>query len=183
MGTTLLASQLMYRGRAIGLRVDRMQLPDGQTADWEVVEHPGSVAVVPVDSAGRIWFVRQYRHSVAQLVLEVPAGTLHPGEDPVECAARELREEIGMAAGRMVELGGFFLAPGYSQEYMHIFLATGLSPSFLPMDPDESIEVEPIPAIEALAMARDGRLRDSKSLASLFLAEPALRLPSQSGTS
>lgn len=174
MSYTLISSQPIYHGRAVSLRVDHVRLPDGQTADWEVVEHPGAVTLVPVDNEGRIWFVRQYRHSIARELLELPAGTLEPGEDPLLCASRELQEEIGMAAGRLQKLGNFYLAPGYSQEYMHLYMAADLTPSALPMDPDESMTVVPVPASEALHMAHDGRISDAKSLAALLLAAPHL---------
>lgn len=174
MSYTILSSQPIYRGRAVGLRVDHVRLPDGQTAEWEVVEHPGAVTLVPIDGEGRIWFVRQYRHSISRELLELPAGTLKTGEDPLLCASRELQEEIGMAAGRLQKLGNFYLAPGYSEEYMHVYMAADLTHSVIPMDPDESITVEQIPAPVALQMARDGRLSDAKSLAALLLAAPHL---------
>ncbi len=168
------SSRLVYRGRAVGLRVDHVRLRNGQTAEWEVVEHPGAVAMLPLDDEGRLWFVRQYRHAVAREMLEVPAGTMKPDEDPAACAARELQEEIGMAAGRLEKLGEFYLAPGYSQECMHLYLATDLTPANLPQDPDEDLAVERIPVAEAFALARAGRLPDSKSLAALLLARPHL---------
>ena len=174
MSFTILSSRQVYGGRAVGLRVDEVQLANGATATWEVVTHPGAVTLVPLDSEGRLWFVRQYRHSVAQEMLELPAGTLHPGEDPAACAARELQEEIGMAAGRLTKLGEFFLAPGYSQEHMHVYLATHLTPSALPGDADEDIAVEQIAVEDALNMAFAGHLPDAKTLAALMLALPHL---------
>jgi ADP-ribose pyrophosphatase len=114
--------------------------------------------------------VRQYRHPIGLDLLELPAGTLDPDESPEACASREIREETGYAAGNMVKVGEFFLAPGYSTEYMHVFVATNLQHSPLPGDEDEFITLEPIRVEEAFEMAWKGDLLDAKSLAALLLA-------------
>ena len=119
-------SEMGYQGRAFNVRRDTVRLPDGQLARLDIVEHVGAVTILPLDETGRIWFVRQYRHAAGKVLLELPAGTLEAGEAPEACAAREVREEIGQAAGELQKLGEFFLAPGYSTEYMHVYLATGL---------------------------------------------------------
>jgi ADP-ribose pyrophosphatase len=167
----LLKSEILFKGRAFGLRRDHLKTPSGRTANYDIIEHPGSVALVPVDSSGHVHFVRQYRHATGIDLLELPAGTLEPGEDPLECARREIREEIGMAASQLREIGCFYLVPGYSTEYMHVFLATGLQESPLPPDTDEYLSVEKIPFVTALKMARSGQLPDAKSLAALLLAQ------------
>src|SRR5204863_7200657 len=120
--------------------------------------------------ANNLWFVRQYRHPAREYMLELPAGTLEPGEDPAPAANRELQEEIGMRAADLTEIATFYLAPGYSTELMHVFLATGLSPSSPEQDEDEVITVEKIPASQAAALARRGELRDAKSLVAILLA-------------
>ena len=121
-----------------------------------------------------MWFVRQYRHAAGKMMLELPAGTLEAGEDPRDCALRELQEEIDMGARKMRQLGSFFLAPGYSTEFMYIFLATDLYPSSLPEDENEFLIVEKIPVTEAYALARAGEIDDGKTLAALFLAQPQM---------
>ncbi len=161
----------LFRGRVFALRQDRVRLPDGQTTDLDIIEHGGAAVIVPVDGQGRIWFVRQYRHAAGEALLELPAGTLEPGEAPEACAAREVREETGMAAARIEPIGGCFLAPGYSSEFLHYFLATGLTPDPAPHDADEFLETVPLSAAEAYRLAAAGRLRDGKTLAGLLLAQ------------
>jgi ADP-ribose pyrophosphatase len=119
-------------------------------------------------------FVRQYRHAAGLDMLELPAGTLDKGEDPESCAKRELREETGMAAGELMPLGGFYLAPGYSTEYMHVFMATDLHADPLEADADEFLSVEYLPIVEALAMCERGEIPDAKSLAAFLFARKYL---------
>lgn len=170
----LLARETVYSGRAFTVRRDAVRLPDGRTTHLDIVEHVGSVVVLPLDSQGNLLFVRQYRHAAGLELLELPAGTLNQGESPEACAQREVREETGMAAGRLEYLGGFYLAPGYSTEYMHVYLATDLYPAPLEADADEFLAVEKIPLAEAFAMPGQGRLPDAKSLAALLLARERL---------
>ena len=170
----ILHSETVYHGRAFNVRRDEIRLPDGKAARLDIVDHVGAVTLVPVDDQRRIWFVRQYRHPAGEVLLELPAGTIEPGEPPLECARREIREEIGMAAGRLEPLGEYFLAPGYSSEYMHVFLATGLHPDPLPGDTDEFLSTEAIPVEEVYRMAEKGKIRDAKTLASLMLARKYL---------
>ncbi|MFO7585200.1 MAG: NUDIX hydrolase [Anaerolineales bacterium] len=167
----LLKSEILLEGRAFGVRRDHLKTPSGRTAKYDIIEHSGSVVLVPVDAEGSVHFVRQYRHATGTDLLELPAGTLEPGEEPLKCARREIREEIGMAASQLREIGSFYLVPGYSTEYMHVFLATGLQESPLPPDADEYLSVEKIPFVKALEMARNGQLPDAKSLAALLLAQ------------
>lgn len=166
----VVSSQQVFSGRAFNLRVDQIRLKNGNVAQWEVLEHTGGVAVVPLDAQGNVVLVRQYRHSVRETLLELPAGTVKVGEDFALCAGRELQEEIGMAAAKLELLGEFYLAPGYSGELMKVYLATGLTASALPQDFDEDIQVERIPFEEAVRLALNGGFRDSKSIAGLLLA-------------
>lgn len=166
-----LNSEIVYPGRAFTIRRDTLRLPDGRETRLDIVDHVGSVVILPIDDQGNLLFVRQYRHAARQDLLELPAGTLDEGEAPETCARRELREETGMAAGQLAYLGGFFLAPGYSTEYMHVYLATDLRPDPLEADADEFLTVESIPLAESLAMARRGEMPDAKSLAALLLAQ------------
>jgi ADP-ribose pyrophosphatase len=167
-----LNSKSIYHGRVFNLRQDQVRLPNGQTVDLDIVEHPGAVVLVPLDDENHLWFVRQYRHAAATVLLELPAGTIEPGEDLEICALRELREEIGMAADRIQKIGEFYMAPGYSTEYLTIFLATDLRSDPLPTDEDEFLQVERIPVDQAYSLAEGGQLRDAKSLAALILARP-----------
>jgi ADP-ribose pyrophosphatase len=167
-------SEILLRGRVFNVRRDQVRLPNGEVVQLNIVEHVGAVTLVPVDEQGRIWFVRQYRHATRGLLLELPAGMVEVGESPEECAHREIREEIGMAAGQLSKIGEYFLAPGYSTEYMHVYLATNLHPAPLPGDIDEFLSVETIPIKEAFHLAESGQLRDAKSLACLLLARPFL---------
>ena len=171
----LIRSETTYRGRVLNVRRDQVRLPDGRSVHLDVIEHAGSVTLVPVDEANRIWFVRQYRHAAGEYLLELPAGMLEEGEPPVQCARREIREEIGMAAGRLEQLGSFFLAPGYSTETMVVFLARDLHTDPLEVDADEIISVEQIPVDRVYRMSQAGEIRDAKSLAALHLAQPFLR--------
>jgi ADP-ribose pyrophosphatase len=163
-------SETRYQGRAFSVRVDEVELRPGHVARLDVIEHTGAITLLPLDEAGNIWFVRQYRHPARQVLLELPAGTLNPGEQPALAANRELQEEIGMRAGRLEELASFYLAPGYSSELMHVFLAQELSPSVLAPDEDEYLTIEKVPAAGAMALIESGALRDAKSLATLLLA-------------
>lgn len=170
MAFETVSSEVVFRGRVFNVRQDQVRLPDGRTAALDIVEHEGAVTLVPLDEQERVWFIRQYRHAAGGTILELPAGTLRPGEPIEACARRELREEIGMDPGRLTYLGACYLAPGYSTERNHLYLAQDLTPAPLPGDADEVIEVTPLPLPEAVAMAVRGEIEDAKSLAGLFLA-------------
>jgi ADP-ribose pyrophosphatase len=165
-----LNSVTIFRGHVFAVRQEQVRLPNGRTVQLDIVAHPGAVVLVPVDEENTLWFVKQYRHAAGEVMLELPAGTIEPGEDLDVCAHRELREEIGMAAESMQKIGEFYIAPGYSTEFLTIYLATHLHPDPLPGDEDEFIQVERIPAAQALVMAESGQFRDAKTLAALILA-------------
>ncbi len=171
----ILNSEWKFRGRAFDVRQDEVQLPNGTKTTLDIVVHAGAVTVLPVDSKGQIWFVRQYRHPAGMEILELPAGTLEDGEEPDACANREIQEEIGMAAGSLIKIGEFFMTPGYSTEFMHVYLAQDLVPSTLPADADEFLTVIKQPVQHVLDTARSGKILDSKSLAALILAQPYLK--------
>ncbi|MGB8213173.1 MAG: NUDIX hydrolase [Anaerolineales bacterium] len=170
----LLKSEIVYPGRAFTVRRDTLRLPDGHQSEFDIVEHPGSVIIIPVDDQGNLVFVRQYRHAAGLDLLELPAGTLDEDETPEACARREVREETGLAAGQLEYLGGFYLAPGYSTEFMHVYMATDLHSDPLEADADEFLTVEVVPLAEALTVARHAKMPDAKSLAALFLAQTRL---------
>lgn len=168
----ILTSEEIFSGRVFDVHKQQVSYPDGRVVDFDFVSHKGAVTLVPVDEDGNIWMVRQYRHAAGRLLLELPAGTLEEGENPEHCASREIREEIGQAAGDLRNLGEFFLAPGYSSEYMYVFLATKLEPAPLPPDDDEYLETVLYPIEDLLRMVTNGEIRDAKTIAALHLALP-----------
>jgi ADP-ribose pyrophosphatase len=167
-----LKSEEVYRGRRIVVLRDRVRYPDGLERAYDVVRHPGAVTIVPVDREGNILLIEQYRYAVGETILELPAGTLESGEAPEVCAIRELREEVGVTADRMKKVGEFFLAPGYSTEYMFIYLATDLREAPLEKDEGEFIQVVKISTDEVYQMLAEDKIRDGKTLAGLALARP-----------
>jgi ADP-ribose pyrophosphatase len=166
--------ELIYHGRVFDLVRAKVRVPDGREHAYDLVRHSGAVVILPVDAEGRVWFVRQYRVGAEQVMLELPAGLLEEGEQPESTAAREIQEEIGMAAGKMTAIGEFYMVPGYSTEKMHGFLAEDLRESALEPDEDEDLEPVAFPIREVYQMARSGMLTDGKSLAVLLMAQPIL---------
>jgi ADP-ribose pyrophosphatase len=170
----LIRSETLLEGRAFKVRRDYLKTPDGRETRLEIIDHGGSVVVIPVDDENNLLFVKQYRHAAKADLLELPAGT-RDGDEPYEaCAAREVREETGMGAGKLQKLGEFFLAPGYSTEFMAVFLATELWDDPLQADEDEFLDLEKIPIRKAIQMAEHGEILDAKSVAALMLARPFL---------
>lgn len=176
MAFELIHSEPLFRGRAFTIRRDLLRTPDGRETQFDIVEHGGSVILLPLDSAGNLLFVRQYRHAAGKDLLELPAGTRDGDETYETCAAREIREETGMAARNLKKIGEFYLAPGYSTEFMAVFLATDLHFDPLEADADEFLQIEKIPLKQAYEMAERGQIPDAKSLAALLLAKPHLPL-------
>ncbi len=170
MSIEVIGRETIYKGHAFTVRRDKIRFHNQNIAQLDIIDHPGAVTILPIDGEGKVIFVRQYRHPVGKELLELPAGTLDADEAPETCALREIREETGFAAGKLVELGEFFLAPGYSTEYMTVYLATDLHPSPLPGDVDEFITIERLPVDQAYQMALTGDIQDGKSLAALLLA-------------
>ena len=164
----VLKSERPYKGHRISVRVDSVAWASGPSA-IEVVEHPGAVLLIALDDDDNVFMVRQYRHPVGRVLLELPAGTIDEGEEPEVCAVRELREETGQRPRSLEKLDGFFLAPGYSTEYIHLFLATDLEEAPLDTGEEEDLRAELIPFIEALRLVDNGEIRDAKSIAALLL--------------
>jgi ADP-ribose pyrophosphatase len=167
---TVLASERMYEGRILNLRVDEIRTPTGVEALREIVENGGAVAMVAFDDQQRVLLVKQYRHAVRSLVIEIPAGKLDGDEDPLEGAQRELREETGYVARRFERLGSFYPAPAWSTEYVYLYLATDLMPGLPDLEADEAIELLHVPIAEAISMIHSGLIIDGKSMAALLLA-------------
>jgi ADP-ribose pyrophosphatase len=160
-------SKHIYTGVVVNLNVDTVTLPNGMTVDLEVVRHPGAAAVVPLKDDGTVVLIRQFRHAAGGFIYEIPAGKLHPGEDPRACAERELEEEIGYRAGIFELLSSIFTAPGFTDEVIHIYKATGLTSGQQQLDRDEVLEVIEMPLLEAIRMIEMGTIRDAKSIVGL----------------
>jgi 8-oxo-dGTP pyrophosphatase MutT (NUDIX family) len=160
----------VFRGRVIEVNVERVPLPNGSTAELEIIRHPGGAAIVALDDDNRVCLLRQFRHAAGGWIWEVPAGKIDNREPPLDTARRELEEEAGMAAASWHSLGDYVPSPGVLTEVVHLFLATRLTP--LPQRPEEHevFEVHWLPFTDALRMARSGELRDGKSLVGLFRA-------------
>jgi len=169
-----LSEEKQYEGHVFDVSKVHIQLPNGRERDYDLVRHGNSVTILPIDNQGCIYFVRQHRIGAEKALLELPAGVLDPGEEPLMCAHREMREEIGFDAKNMQLLGGFYLAPGYADEYMTVFLAAGLIESPLDPDVDEFLEIESLPTSEVYRRAHAGEFQDGKTLAALLLAQPFL---------
>ncbi|MGQ9462903.1 MAG: NUDIX hydrolase [Candidatus Fervidibacter sp.] len=165
----LLRSEKVFDGRLIALRRDTVRLLNGRESTREVVVHPGAVAIVPMLDDRKVVLVSQYRHAVGKTLMEIPAGTLHPDEKPEDCALRELREETGYIAGRLEKLLSLHLAPGYSTELIHLFLAEDLRPAKSETDEDEFIEPVIVPLDEAVVKILKGEIQDAKTVAALLL--------------
>jgi ADP-ribose pyrophosphatase len=168
MEEQILDSSQIYDGRLVKLRVDRVVLQSGRETTREVVEHPDCVAIIALDAEDNVILVRQFRHAVAKELLEVPAGVIEPGEEPLKSALRELAEESGYMAGSIKCLGGFYSSPGYSTEFLHLFLATELKPGPSHGQEDEIIEVVPIPLKQVHRLITSGEIQDAKSIAGLL---------------
>ncbi len=170
----VLERRQIYPGRVVNLNVEKVVLPNGRVAEVEIVRHSGAVAVVAVDERDDLLLVRQYRHSIGDWLLEIPAGKLEPGEDPLACAGRELAEETGFRPGRLEALGPIWPAPGFSDEKIWLYLATELEVGTQALEADEVLSVVRVPVPEALDAARDGRITDSKTICALMRAEGRL---------
>lgn len=171
-----LDSKRIHKGRVIDLDVDTVRFPDGSTGQLEMIRHPGAAAVLPFasDPGGpdpTLLLIRQFRHAAGGELIEIPAGRLNPGEDPKECAQRELLEEVGVKAGRMERLTTIWTTPGFTDERIHLFWATDLKTEQHAREPDEFIEVIPTPLSQAMTLIRDGGVTDAKTaLCILFVA-------------
>jgi ADP-ribose diphosphatase len=163
-----LSSQRVYEGRAVKLRIDTVRKPNGKVTTREIVEHADAVAVVVLDSRDRVILVRQYRKAVGKTLLEVPAGGVDPGEQPINTVRRELQEEIGYLPNKIDRLGGFYSAPGYCTEYLHLYLATYLIPSKLEAEDTDEIEVVRVPLTKIPDLIASGEIADAKSVAGLL---------------
>ena len=170
--TKILSQELAFKGRHVQVRLDRIIDTAGNTSTMEIVVHPGAVCVVPLLDNGDVVLVRQYRHATGARLLEICAGGLNPGEDPLEAARRELEEETGYLAGKLVERARFWTTPGFTTEFMYLYEATDLVKTQTNPDEDEIIEVEIATPEDSLRMIDDGRIQDAKSILGLLRVLP-----------
>lgn len=168
MHETILSRKRIYSGRIVTLDLCEVELIDGQHQMREIIGHAGATAIIALDQDDKILLVRQYRSAAAKVMSEIPAGVLNPSEDPQVAAIRELQEETGYKPGKIVSLGGLYTAPGYTQEYIHLFVATELVESRLPADEDEFIEVERVTLTDALTKIEHGEIEDAKTIIGLL---------------
>jgi ADP-ribose pyrophosphatase len=161
---TTIASRDIFEGRIIKVRVDTVKLPDGGSSTREVVEHSGAVGVVAIDADDHIILVRQFRKPIDKIMLEIPAGTLFPEEEPLFCAQRELREETGFRADRWEKILSYYSTPGFCNEHLHLFLAHDLTAGDCETDEDEFVEAIRIPLAEAYQLIYEGEIADGKSI-------------------
>ena len=165
----------IHQGKVYSLIKETVTLDNGITTDMEFIEHPGATAIIPLLNKNHIVLLNQYRHALRKYIWEIPAGTLDPRESALNCAKRELIEETGFSAGQWHRLGEVTPVPGYSDERIHIFLATDLQPAERHLDKDEIIQVHEVECEKALQMMRRGEIQDAKSIAGLFLASEWLK--------
>lgn len=171
-----LSSEMIYSGRILKLTKDTVQLCDGHETLREVVHHSGGVSILPIDEEGNCYLVRQFRYPAGHEVLEIPAGKREAGEEPLTCAVRELSEETGFTADSLVDLGHFYVSPGYTTELLYVYLATGLHPGKSHPDEGEFLNVEKMPFAQLLNMAMNNELEDAKTLIAVLKAARILHL-------
>ena len=161
--------QILHRGKVYNLIRENVTLGNGVTTDMEFIEHPGATAIIPILSDSRVLLLKQYRHSLHEYIWEIPAGTLDPEEEILECAQRELIEETGYSANQWQKLGEITPLPGYSDERIHIFLATDLQPAEQDLDKDEIIHVHKVEFNKTVEMIKNGEIQDAKSITGLLM--------------
>lgn len=170
MPRKLIESQQVFKGLIFDVERDRLREENGMEITREIVRHNGGAGCLPLLDDGRVALVKQYRHPARRELLEIPAGKIEAGETPIECAAREIEQETGFRAGRIEKLADFYSTPGFCEERLHVFLATGLVPIKQNLDHDEFIEIVYLPLSEAVAMAERNEIEDSKTIIALLMA-------------
>lgn len=175
-------SRKVYEGRIFDFVTENITLPNGSNADMAFIRHPGSTAVVPLLDENTVVMELQYRHPAGDYLLEIPAGTMEPGESPPDCARRELQEETGLKASELIHLGKIHIIPAYSDEEIHVYLARGLTPSEQNLDDDEIIEVVNYPIDEALQLIADGKITDALTILSIQMAWFSMNVKKQDAT-
>ena len=167
-------NQKIYDGKVLDIHLEKVTLPNGKEVDVEIIRHPGGAAALPLYDNGDILMIRQFRHAAGGIIWEVPAGRIDDGEDPQNCAYRELQEEAGVIAGRMEKLGEFFSTPGFCTEVIHLYLARDLTACCQELEADEYLQVEKMPFGKALEKVYSGEIVDSKTMLALLLASKVI---------
>jgi len=165
----ILSSHTVFEGRAVNLRIDTVKTADGRESTREIVEHSDCIAVIPIDENDNVLLVRQYRKAIEKELLEIPAGGIDAGENPEETVRREMQEETGYLPGKVERLGGFYSTPGYCTEYLHLYLATELTPSRLHAEDTAGISLVRVPVSEIPTLFASGKIEDAKSIAGLHM--------------
>lgn len=165
----VIESNPVYKGRLFNVRVDKVLTSWGRLTVREIVEHPGAVVIIPLLDKESVVLVSQYRHAAGKVLLELPAGTLEVGEDPEKCACRELEEETGFIAGRMEKVAMLYLAPGYSTEKVHLYVASDLKKVGQKLEPDEKIRTMILKIDDVVNMIVKGEIEDAKTVAGIML--------------
>lgn len=161
----------LHQGRVFRLDKENVTLSNGATIDLDIIRHPGASAIVPLVKENTLLMIRQYRHAMGEFIWEIPAGTLDGDEAPIQCAKRELVEETGYSAAAWQELGAICPLPGYSDERIHLFLASDLAPSRQHLDVDEVLEVHEVEFDKAIEMILKGEIQDAKTIAALLMTD------------
>ncbi|MEP6507091.1 MAG: NUDIX hydrolase [Gemmatimonadales bacterium] len=169
-----MTTRRVYTGRVVSLDVDTVRFPNGVTGELEMIRHSGASAVVPVlevpGEPTKVLLIRQYRYAAEGFLYEIPAGRLEPGETPENCAKRELQEETGYSAGRLVAMTSIYTTPGFTDEIIHLFLADNLALGKLALESDEILELKAVQISEALELIRTGEIQDGKTICALLFA-------------
>ncbi len=171
----LVESKEIFKGEVLKLKVDTIELESGRRTEREVISHRGAVGLIPVDENGKITLVKQYRHATGKYLIEIPAGKLDEGEEPLDCARRELMEEVGVEAKTVDELARFYTTPGYSDEFFYLYIALDLKKG-TPSQPEEEItgHIE-VTFDEAVKMIKSGEIEDGKTIAAVGMAQEYLK--------
>lgn len=164
----LIKSEWLYKGKIFSLRQDTLQFPENPSFLWDIIIHPGAVAVLPITKNGTLLLIHQWRRPINQIIYELPAGTLEERETPLKCAERELQEEVGYKANQFIPLGGLYSAPGFCTEYIHLFIAKNLEKSELPKDIHEAIDLVEISLESALNLIDNEEIKDSKTICGIL---------------
>ena len=183
MNYEVVEKQVVYAGKKVRLELHHLETDDGTRHVREICVHPGAVVILPILPDGRVLLIRNLRYTVGQYLLELPAGTLEPGEAPMNCAGRELIEETGYLSKKLKPLAGFYASPGILTEKMHTFVATDLVPQQGEKDEGEEIELAPMTWGEAIEAIRTGQIVDSKTIATLLLYDKFVRAEAKAGES
>ncbi|MBD7907030.1 NUDIX domain-containing protein [Sporosarcina gallistercoris] len=171
------ASETLFNGKIIELRVDEVELPDGKRAKRELIKHPGAVAIIAITDEGNIVLVEQFRKALERTIIEIPAGKIEPGEDPEKTAIRELEEETGYRANELTYVQSFATSPGFADEIIHLYLAKSLEKVENPIagDDDEFINLQECTVEEAEEMMKDGRIYDAKTAFAVLYTKELLK--------